>query len=84
MMILALGTAGASNYVVDRLAERNKWTDKSIVIWSLGLFVVLSLYCLIGFFTDSFGFKKGWEVFMLAFFCGIGLGTYRQSIKLKT
>lgn len=65
MLFLALSCAGISNYYTDKYAARYQWSDRNIVITTLGLFLVLALYCCIGFFTEDFGFQKGWEVWWL-------------------
>ena len=54
-----------SNKVVDQLAAKHGWTDRNIVVGSLSVFAFISFYGCIGFWSTSFGFRKGWEVYLI-------------------
>lgn len=62
-MVEVLLVGYASNKVVDMQAAKRGWSDRDIVIGSLAMFTFVSFYGCIGFWSTSFGFRKGWEVY---------------------
>lgn len=79
MLLLALLAAAVSCKIVDTQAAKHQWSDRSIIVATLGTFMATAVYCSIGFFTDDFGFRKGWEVFILAIVIGAAMGPVQSS-----
>ena len=70
--------AGVGNIVADKLAKKYNLKSKSVIIFCLCWIAVIPVWGLIGFGTDSFGIRKGWEILLLGPIYGLPLGAMQS------
>ncbi len=71
--------AALGNYFYQKVfREWWGWKAKSIVIFNLICFSVLTCYGFIGFFSKELGLRKGWEIFAFGFFYGLNMGSIQS------
>eukprot|EP00039_Didymoeca_costata_P009133 m.120877 g.120877 ORF g.120877 m.120877 type:complete len:666 (+) comp14374_c2_seq1:79-2076(+) len=66
------------NVLADYVSSKYNVSSKAIVIATLLWTAVVPVWGLIGYASDDFGIRKGWEVFLIGPYYGFGMGALQS------
>jgi UMF1 family MFS transporter len=70
--------AGVGNVIADKLQKKYNLSNKKVIIICLCWVAVIPVWGMLGWATEAFGIRKGWEILALGPIYGLPLGAMQS------